>query len=238
MRSEDIGIQSARGSDYGALLRRQSMIVWSRDLCHPGAIGPEKEVRRAFRVWKFGRPFEGRRPGWLQMNTFLASLRASPARYSSLRTIFTTQHPPSPRKTRYYSVIAQGHPSLHLQYPGQPWPGTQHSLSTDTLGNKVVRLDGSPNDAGNSSAGSSTPPSSSSSSGDNPDGSDPPSPPPSDPSSPPISTSISRQSVPENYPQVLALPIARRPLFPGFYKAVVIRNPQVVAAVKEMIKAG
>ncbi|KAI0279541.1 ATP-dependent protease La domain-containing protein, partial [Russula brevipes] len=50
--------------------------------------------------------------------------------------------------------------------------------------------------------------------------------------------SISRQSVPENYPQVLALPIARRPLFPGFYKAVVIRNPQVVATVKEMMKRG
>jgi len=44
--------------------------------------------------------------------------------------------------------------------------------------------------------------------------------------------------VPENYPQVLALPIARRPLFPGFYKAVVIRNPHVVAAVKEMMKRG
>jgi ATP-dependent Lon protease len=44
--------------------------------------------------------------------------------------------------------------------------------------------------------------------------------------------------VPEVYPQVLALPIARRPLFPGFYKAVVIRNPAVVAAIKEMMKRG
>lgn len=52
------------------------------------------------------------------------------------------------------------------------------------------------------------------------------------------SSAISKQSVPENYPQVLALPIARRPLFPGFYKAVVIRNPSVVAAVKEMMKRG
>ncbi|KAF8955978.1 Lon protease C-terminal proteolytic domain-containing protein [Flammula alnicola] len=50
--------------------------------------------------------------------------------------------------------------------------------------------------------------------------------------------SIARQSVPEIYPQVLALPIARRPLFPGFYKAVVIRNPAVVAAIKEMMKRG
>ncbi|GJJ08263.1 ATP-dependent Lon protease pim1 [Clathrus columnatus] len=51
-------------------------------------------------------------------------------------------------------------------------------------------------------------------------------------------SAISKQNVPENYPQVLALPIARRPLFPGFYKAVVIRNPAVVAAVKEMMKRG
>ncbi|KAG6861249.1 ATP-dependent Lon protease pim1 [Termitomyces sp. Mi166 len=62
----------------------------------------------------------------------------------------------------------------------------------------------------------------------------PPAPPPSTPSS----GSIAKQSVPEVYPQVLALPIARRPLFPGFYKAVVIRNPHVVAVIKEMMKRG
>lgn len=44
--------------------------------------------------------------------------------------------------------------------------------------------------------------------------------------------------MPEIYPQVLALPITRRPLFPGFYKAVVIRHPGVVAAIKEMMKRG
>ncbi|KAF9003681.1 Lon protease C-terminal proteolytic domain-containing protein [Cyathus striatus] len=59
--------------------------------------------------------------------------------------------------------------------------------------------------------------------------------PPSTPSSP---GSIAKQSVPLHYPQVLALPIARRPLFPGFYKAVVIRNPSVVTALKEMMKQG
>lgn len=52
------------------------------------------------------------------------------------------------------------------------------------------------------------------------------------------STQISRQSVPESYPQVLALPIARRPLFPGFYKAVVVRNPGVVRAIKDMMSRG
>ncbi|KAH9998845.1 ATP-dependent protease La [Russula compacta] len=138
---------------------------------------------------------------------------------------------------RYYSIIAEGFPSFPGRQLKQPWSSHQPSSAGDSLRSEVVRLDSSPNDAGGSSAGSSPPPSSSSS-GDNPDGSDPPSPPPTDPSSSPPSTSISRQSVPENYPQVLALPIARRPLFPGFYKAVVIRNPQVVAAVKEMMKRG
>lgn len=52
------------------------------------------------------------------------------------------------------------------------------------------------------------------------------------------STSISRQTVPSVYPQVLALPITRRPLFPGFYKAVVIKNPAVCAAIKESLNRG
>jgi len=49
---------------------------------------------------------------------------------------------------------------------------------------------------------------------------------------------LQKQRVPETYPQVMALPIARRPLFPGFYKAVMIRDPAVTAAVKEMMKRG
>lgn len=82
--------------------------------------------------------------------------------------------------------------------------------------------------SGDDSKGSSNGQSSSS-------GSLPPSPPGSSSNSP---TQISKQSIPEFYPQVLALPIARRPLFPGFYKAVVVRNPGVVAAIKEMMKRG
>jgi ATP-dependent Lon protease len=71
-----------------------------------------------------------------------------------------------------------------------------------------------------------------------PDSSDNPESPPPPSQKSTSSSSIAKQSVPEVYPQVLALPIARRPLFPGFYKAVVIRNPHVVAAVKEMMKRG
>ena len=79
----------------------------------------------------------------------------------------------------------------------------------------------------------STPPSSSSGDGSDPADSQPP-----PPQRTPTPSSIAKQSVPEIYPQVLALPIARRPLFPGFYKAVVVRNPAVVAAIKEMMKRG
>lgn len=50
--------------------------------------------------------------------------------------------------------------------------------------------------------------------------------------------SISKPTVPEIYPQVMAIPIAKRPLFPGFYKAITIRDPNVVAAIQEMIKRG
>lgn len=52
------------------------------------------------------------------------------------------------------------------------------------------------------------------------------------------SSSIATRSVPDVYPQVMALPITRRPLFPGFYKAVVIRDQQVIKAIKESIKRG
>ncbi|EER22876.1 ATP-dependent protease La, putative [Coccidioides posadasii C735 delta SOWgp] len=49
---------------------------------------------------------------------------------------------------------------------------------------------------------------------------------------------LSKPSIPDVYPQVMAIPIARRPLFPGFYKAITIKDPNVVAAVQEMMKRG
>lgn len=97
-----------------------------------------------------------------------------------------------------------------------------------------AKLEGSEDESPSGSSAQSAPPSSSSS-GDGGDGSEPPLPTPQRTPSP---SSIAKQSVPEVYPYVLALPIARRPLFPGFYKAVVIRNPSVVAAIKEMMKRG
>ena len=49
---------------------------------------------------------------------------------------------------------------------------------------------------------------------------------------------LAKPSIPEVYPQVMAIPIAKRPLFPGFYKAITIRDPAVVAAIQEMMKRG
>ncbi|CAJ2513770.1 Uu.00g018890.m01.CDS01 [Anthostomella pinea] len=49
---------------------------------------------------------------------------------------------------------------------------------------------------------------------------------------------LQKPVVPDVYPQVMAIPIAKRPLFPGFYKAITIKDPQVSAAIMEMIKRG
>lgn len=55
---------------------------------------------------------------------------------------------------------------------------------------------------------------------------------------PPTERALQKATVPEVYPQVMAIPITKRPLFPGFYKAVTIRDPNVAAAIQEMIKRG
>ena len=44
---------------------------------------------------------------------------------------------------------------------------------------------------------------------------------------------LQKPSVPEIYPQVMALPINQRPLIPGFYKAITIRDRSVAAAIQE-----
>lgn len=49
---------------------------------------------------------------------------------------------------------------------------------------------------------------------------------------------ISKPSIPEIYPQVMAIPIAKRPLFPGFYKAITVRDPNVIAAIQTMLQRG
>ena len=49
---------------------------------------------------------------------------------------------------------------------------------------------------------------------------------------------IQKPTVPEVYPQVMAIPIAKRPLFPGFYKAITVRDANVIAAIQEMMRRG
>ncbi|KZS92555.1 ATP-dependent protease La [Sistotremastrum niveocremeum HHB9708] len=116
-------------------------------------------------------------------------------------------------------------------------PGSQNKAKDGKEEREVELSENSEDESTNGPPASSSGASSGSSDGDSPSSSS--SPPADGPPSPPQSSSaITRQAVPEVYPQLLALPIARRPLFPGFYKAVVIRNPAVVAAVKEMMKRG
>ncbi|KAL5413206.1 ATP-dependent Lon protease pim1 [Paraphaeosphaeria minitans] len=50
--------------------------------------------------------------------------------------------------------------------------------------------------------------------------------------------SLVKPSIPDVYPQVMAIPIAKRPLFPGFYKAITIRNKEVGQAIADMVKRG
>ncbi|KAI0342636.1 ATP-dependent protease La [Trametopsis cervina] len=150
------------------------------------------------------------------------------------------------RRTFNTSTVYDYQLSQPALYPrwinrAQPLQAAEATETSEGPERHPVKLD-SP-EGGQSPPDSSAPPSSSSSSsGDGQDGSssDSPPPPPSPPPDPPTPapTSISKQLVPEIYPQMLALPIARRPLFPGFYKAVVVRNPAVVAAIKEMMKRG
>jgi len=41
--------------------------------------------------------------------------------------------------------------------------------------------------------------------------------------------------VPKDYPQVMALPLTRRPLFPGFYKTLFVKDPKVITAINDLM---
>jgi Lon-like ATP-dependent protease len=96
----------------------------------------------------------------------------------------------------------------------------EHKLQAEAKA-KVRSANGSSSAAGSSASGSGS-------------GASTPPPPPASPGG----SAIAKTSVPEVYPQVLALPITRRPLFPGFYKAVTITSPAVIKAVRELIAHG
>ncbi|KAJ3382041.1 ATP-dependent Lon protease pim1 [Entophlyctis sp. JEL0112] len=48
-------------------------------------------------------------------------------------------------------------------------------------------------------------------------------------------SSVQKVSVPAEYPQTLVIPLTRRPLFPGFYKSLYIKDPHVIAAIQGLL---
>ncbi|KAJ1667777.1 ATP-dependent Lon protease pim1 [Coemansia sp. RSA 1813] len=44
--------------------------------------------------------------------------------------------------------------------------------------------------------------------------------------------------IPDTYPNVMMLPITRRPLFPSLYKSIQVQDPQVIGALKELVERG
>ncbi|KAF8201098.1 Lon protease C-terminal proteolytic domain-containing protein [Mycena galopus ATCC 62051] len=173
------------------------------------------------------------------MNRLGQGLRNWALAASSARSVASTSRVTLDSRHFSLSRAAFARPTRSVQYPR--WINSKGGADdpVDIPATEDVRLDApedeSPGDAASSSSSSSDSAPPASSGGDSSDGP----PPPKDPPPPaPIQGSIAKQSVPEVYPHVLALPIARRPLFPGFYKAVVVRNPEVVAAIKDMVKRG
>ncbi|RKO98729.1 hypothetical protein CXG81DRAFT_2076, partial [Caulochytrium protostelioides] len=47
---------------------------------------------------------------------------------------------------------------------------------------------------------------------------------------------IQKIQVPKDYPQLLAIPLDRRPLFPGFYKTLAIKDPAVISAIESLVR--
>ena len=51
-------------------------------------------------------------------------------------------------------------------------------------------------------------------------------------------TSIVRASVPSSFPSLLSIPISARPVFPGFYKTITIKDKNVMNAMSKLLKKG
>lgn len=47
-----------------------------------------------------------------------------------------------------------------------------------------------------------------------------------------------KATVPEFYPDVMAVPVSRRPVFPGFYKTITVKDARVAAALTRALKKG
>jgi len=53
-----------------------------------------------------------------------------------------------------------------------------------------------------------------------------------------IEKALVRATVPDNVPELIAVPIDRRPVFPGFYKTFTVKDEQVAAALTKAMKKG
>ncbi|TPX31721.1 hypothetical protein SmJEL517_g04996 [Synchytrium microbalum] len=51
----------------------------------------------------------------------------------------------------------------------------------------------------------------------------------------PVTHALERVQIPPLYPQLLAIPLTRRPLFPGFYKSLYIKDPQAIQAIQSLM---
>ncbi|SPO43555.1 probable PIM1 - ATP-dependent protease, mitochondrial [Moesziomyces antarcticus] len=155
--------------------------------------------------------------------TASAALRTVPA-----RSLFTSPAPSLPRSRRLEKMLEDG--EEHQNEENEIDEDEQHNKEAEQTGAKAESSGSSPGArsatggaaASGSASGSGSAAGGSSSGSGNGSG----------------SNSLARSTVPSVYPQVLALPITRRPLFPGFYKAVVIKNQAVCAAIKESLKRG
>ncbi|CAA7269503.1 unnamed protein product [Cyclocybe aegerita] len=174
------------------------------------------------------------------MNRIAAFIRTAPA----FRNAFTASRPNTTLLLQLRHISASSSLSVRnnvlLKAPRWVNPKSNQDTPPEEEDAEKSETEESESESPDSPSESSSESSSSTSSSSSPQGdsSSPVSTPPHSPPPPSNPGSIAKQSVPELYPQVLALPIARRPLFPGFYKAVVVRNPAVVAAIKEMMKRG
>ncbi|KAJ1535593.1 ATP-dependent Lon protease pim1, partial [Nowakowskiella sp. JEL0078] len=143
---------------------------------------------------------------------------------------------------RCASALAFDHSQLRASFPTHApshalHPTCRPSSIADAASLRLSPRKGdnsSPADANNSNDNSN---SSNNSSNNNSDDNSSSSKPPSDDdsSSSRPKSSLDTSSVPKDYPQILALPLTRRPLFPGLYKSLYIKDPQVIAAIQSLV---
>lgn len=58
------------------------------------------------------------------------------------------------------------------------------------------------------------------------------------PSSSSLLSNKSVSQIPLEFPHLLSIPLTRRPLFPGYYKSMYIKDPKVIAVIQELVKSG